>query len=332
MVETQFSKRIKTFRSIMLLNILNMHFKLYYIPMPKENFVIFLTLFVLYFFLPKFLPHFGVKLVFMLFMQLTAFQVLSSIIRLRMSVSLGHPLTIITFAPLDPLVLFFFSLMSITNLSLDLDSVVFLVMAKLKREIFPDESLVPSTNTFDLHLDFSPDIFDASPRQVADEQINHELPHFEPGSPAPALPEDPPQDIPPRHSTRVRSIPPHLLDYHCYTALATLHEPQTYREASTDPLWQIAMKEELDALTKNHTWDLVTFPPGQSVVGCKWIYKIKTRSDGSVERYKARLVAKGFTQEYRIDYEETFAPVARISSVRALLFLLLVNGIFSDGC
>ena len=79
------------------------------------------------------------------------------------------------------------------------------------------------------------------------------------------------------------------------------------------------MKEELDALSKNHIWDLVTLPPRKSVVGCKWIYKIKTRSDWSIKHYKTCLVAKGFTQKYGIDYEETFALVARISSVRALL-------------
>ena len=85
------------------------------------------------------------------------------------------------------------------------------------------------------------------------------------------------------------------------------------------------MKEELDALSKNHTGDLVTLPPRKSVVGCKWIYKIKTRSDGSIERYKTRLVAKYFTQEYGIDYEETFTPVARISFVHALLAIVAIS-------
>ena len=102
---------------------------------PKEKFVIFLTVFVLFFFLPKFLPLFGMKLLLMLFMRLIAFQVLSSIIRLRMSVSLGQLLTIITFDLLDLLVSFFFSLMNTTNLSLDLDFVVSLVMAKFKKGI-----------------------------------------------------------------------------------------------------------------------------------------------------------------------------------------------------
>ena len=57
------------------------------------------------------------------------------------------------------------------------------------------------------------------------------------------------------------------------------------------------MNEELNALHKNHIWDIVDLPPSQSVVGCKWVYKIKTKADGSVERYKARLIATGFTQE-----------------------------------
>ena len=61
------------------------------------------------------------------------------------------------------------------------------------------------------------------------------------------------------------------------------------------------------------------------MVGCKWIYKIKTRSDGSIEHYKARLVVKGFTQEYVIDYEETFASVVRILSVRALLAVVAAS-------
>ena len=70
------------------------------------------------------------------------------------------------------------------------------------------------------------------------------------------------------------------------------------------------MKEELDALHKTGTWDLVDLSSGKTAIGCKWVYKINTQLDGIVDLYKAHLVAKGFTQEYGIDYEETFSPVA----------------------
>ena len=102
---------------------------------PNENFVIFLTLFVLSFSLLKFLLLFGTKLLFMLFMLLIAFQVLLSKIKLHMSSFLGHLQTIITFAPSILLVSFFFSHMNITNLSLGQGFVVFLAMAKLKKGI-----------------------------------------------------------------------------------------------------------------------------------------------------------------------------------------------------
>ena len=102
---------------------------------PNENFVIFLTLFMLSFSLPKFLLLFGVKLLFMLFMLLIAFQVLLSKIKLHMSAFLGHLQNITTFAPSVLLVSFFFSHMSITNLSFGQDFVVFLAMAKLKKGI-----------------------------------------------------------------------------------------------------------------------------------------------------------------------------------------------------
>jgi hypothetical protein len=85
------------------------------------------------------------------------------------------------------------------------------------------------------------------------------------------------------------------------------------------------MDEEIAALERTGTWDLVSPPPGIRPITCKWVYKIKTRSDGSLERYKARLVARGFQQEPGRDYDETFAPMAHMTTMRTLLIVASVR-------
>lgn len=85
--------------------------------------------------------------------------------------------------------------------------------------------------------------------------------------------------------------------------------------------WRTAIEEEMGALNKNGTWKLTDLPEGKQPVGCKWIFNVKYKADGTIDRYKARLVAKGFTQTYGIDYQETFAPVAKLNTVRILLSL-----------
>ena len=79
------------------------------------------------------------------------------------------------------------------------------------------------------------------------------------------------------------------------------------------------MDEEFQAFKQQATWSLVPLPDSKNVVGCKWVYKLKRHSDGSIARYKARLVAKGFHQQYGVDFEETFSPVIKPPIVRLIL-------------
>ena len=104
-------------------------------------------------------------------------------------------------------------------------------------------------------------------------------------------------------------------------SLNTITIPNTLSEALSNEKWKQAMNVEMEALEKNKTWEIVQLPIGKKPVGCKWVYTVKYRADGSIERYKARLVAKGYTQTYGIDYLETFAPVAKMNTVRVLLAL-----------
>ncbi|CAL9006186.1 unnamed protein product [Prunus brigantina] len=100
-------------------------------------------------------------------------------------------------------------------------------------------------------------------------------------------------------------------------------EPTSYTQASKFPHWQVAMQEEYTALIKNQTWSLVPFTPTMNIVGYKWVFKVKRKADGNIERHKACLVAKGFNQMEGLDYDETFSPVVKPATVRTILTIAL---------
>jgi transposase InsO family protein len=123
---------------------------------------------------------------------------------------------------------------------------------------------------------------------------------------------------PPGHAPRVLE----QLELHVVSA----NEPASLAEAEADPNWRGAMQDELNAIVDNDTWSLTDLPHGHRAIGLKWVYKLKRDEQGAIVRYKARLVAKGYVQRQGVDFDEVFAPVARLESVRLLLVVAVHQG------
>lgn len=113
-----------------------------------------------------------------------------------------------------------------------------------------------------------------------------------------------------------------------YSGLCLLgeEEPSNFEEAKADPMWRRAMEEEISSIRKNETWKLVPVPNSHKPIGLKWVYKLKKDTQGRIVKHKARLVAKGYVQRQGVDFDEVFAPVARLETVRLLISIAAHEG------
>ncbi|GJY45406.1 putative RNA-directed DNA polymerase [Tanacetum coccineum] len=121
-----------------------------------------------------------------------------------------------------------------------------------------------------------------------------------------------------RRSSSQSKLPTNLNDY-------VIDSKVKYEDVITDTNWVEAMNNEMKALYKNNTWDITDLHKGTKPIGCKWICKIKDKANGEILRYKARLVDKGYSQREGIDYDETFSPVVKVSTIRCLIFVAVKN-------
>ena len=108
--------------------------------------------------------------------------------------------------------------------------------------------------------------------------------------------------------------------------IAAVKEPKTVELALQKDEWKQATISELEALQRNNTWSLVPLLEGRIPIGCRWVYKVKENPNGSVRKYKARLVAKGFHQQVGFDFNETFSPVVKPTTIRIVLTIALSRG------
>ena len=130
-----------------------------------------------------------------------------------------------------------------------------------------------------------------------------------------------------RYMLRKEIVPPQRLGIDYMGCSATIREPDTYDEAVNSneaENWKSAIKDEIESLELNRTWDVVEKPEAKNIVSCKWVFKIKSNPNQQ-PIFKARLVARGFSQEAGIDYKETYSPVIRYDSVRALLAIAAIE-------
>lgn len=135
-----------------------------------------------------------------------------------------------------------------------------------------------------------------------------------------------------RRSTRIRRTPEYLNDYICLAdiecerlLILINEEAWDFSEAKDSKVWILACEDEIVSIIKNKTWDLFDLPKGAKPIGLKWVFKIKRNPDGRVNKYKARLVVKEYVQRHGADFEEVFAPVARIETVRFIIALAASN-------
>ena len=132
----------------------------------------------------------------------------------------------------------------------------------------------------------------------------------------------------PRRSTRTSNQPSYLNDYVLLAEVESERllmvindEPWDFNEAKELEGWIEACKDEILSIEKDNTWDLVELPAGVKPIEVKWVFKIKRTADGTISKYKARLVAKGYVQRHGVDYDEVFAPVACIETIRLIIAL-----------
>nr|XP_016439502.1 PREDICTED: uncharacterized protein LOC107765379 [Nicotiana tabacum] len=187
------------------------------------------------------------------------------------------------------------------------------------------------------------DVQEAMPTQDNESHISQEA----------TLPSAPPPSIPPmeplRRSERDKKNPVWMSDYITVTttvtmqnyltyarlkphyqlylaALTSISEQTIFSEASQDPRWVEEMRAEIQALEENKTWEVVQLPPEKSPIGLKWVFKVKYKANGDVERFKARLVSKGYNHHEGIDYQETFSHVVKIVTVRTVISIATAEG------